>query len=399
VSPNVIGETSNAFRGHYLNWYDEGPGEFHAYRSSSEVLNIGQGYVSRFGTIGGTNPIILEGEYFTGDKNVTLDAGVGETTLKLPAGFNLLGNPYPSSLKWDDVYNYDRNDTVVSKFMYYYKSPTWKQADAEIIVDKDNIISSGQGFGVVLLHNNTAYQHTLRIPNAARTNNLGNGFNKKGQNLNLTFTLVANSNDVVDEIVYKENSDATTNYDYQYDAFKLNSFGVSPTPSFVTTDDKRLAICETPSVESIDLAFNMNADGEVVFSLSDVADFSNIILEDKQENTFTDLIKGTYTFQHSIDDAELGRFTLHFSKNALSEKEDNIDLKVYSYRKTLYISSTEVLKDVSVKLYNMRGQQVFDKKYSSLRDKKIDTTLNYGIYILEVTSTNGTSTQKISLSN
>lgn len=400
VSSNVVGETSNAFNGHYLNWYDEDPGEFNAYKSTSEELNIGQGYVSRFGTVDGTNPIILEGKFYTGAKTINLDSGVGEETYSLPEGFNLIGNPYPSSLKWDKVYLKDNNKDIVTRNMYYYEntptSHSWKTADATAVADEGNIIPSGQGFGVILINNIAG---SIKIPNSARTTNLGAGFNKRSQNLSTTFTLVASNKGIVDEIVFKENNLATTNYDHQYDAFKLNSFSVSPTPSFVSADDKKLAICETPQVESIDLAFNMNADGEIVFSLSNIVDFNEILLEDKTLNIFTDLIQGDYTFQYSTSDTEFGRFTLHFSKDTLSEEEKNIGLNIYSFSKTLYISSSEVLKDVSIKLYDMSGQQVFNKKYSSLNNKEINTNLNYGIYILEVTTNKRTTTQKISLTN
>ena len=255
-------------------------------------------------------------------------------------------------------------------------------------------ISVGQAFGVVITANT---DYVMQIKNTSRTHNTSNGFNKKQEVKTNYFELDAVSNNVIDNIKFQVNNNATENFDSEYDAYKLNSFGYSPTPSFVSADNKKLAVCHTTDVDFIDMGFTMSEGGEVVFSLADVADFTEIVLEDKIEGTFTNLINSSYTFQYSTNDEEFGRFTLHLNKQALGNNEEQQTLKIYSSNSVVYIKSAIELEDVSVTIYDINGQSVYSKKYSFLKEKQIKTNLSSGVYILKITSIEGVTTQKISL--
>jgi hypothetical protein len=261
-----------------------------------------------------------------------------------------------------------------------------------------NIINISQAFGVIVNGNK---DRNLRIYPSARTLNTSNGFNKKQrmQQFNNYFELDAVGNNYIDKIYFKINNNATTNYDPDFDAYKLYSFGASPVISFLSSDSKKLAICETPEVETVDLGFFMRADGEVTLSLKDINDFESVVLEDKKEGTFTDLTKKTYMFNYSSDDDETGRFTLHFPKNALGEYEQPSNMKIYSYNKILYLKSTETIDNVDVKIFDLKGQIIFNNLFKSVKETEIYTDFPNGIYILEITSDKGKTTQKILLSN
>ena len=416
VSSPVEDAVSGIFKGHFLNWYDEGPGDFHAISAVDHAMGIGEGFVVKFagdkGVQGMPNPMLFNGAFNTDDVDVALVPGVGNTWFDLPEGFNFVGNPYPSNLDWDMVKG--ENSAIDATYYYYVDTGNGEGTDITPGTGGTNgwqtytsgagganqNITIGQGFGVVATGN---IGGTLHIPNKARTFAASNGFNKKQKTKSDYFELNAVSNNIIDKIYFHENNEATTSYDGKYDAYKLNSFGASPTPSFVSADNKKLAVCETPFVESINMGFIMSESGEVEFSLKDVEGFSEIILEDKLEGKYPDLTEENYVFQYTSEGSkidkskEFDRFTLHFTKEALTEPEELVSLKIYTYNNSVFIESPIIIKNVSVKLYSLTGQLTFEKHYSSLKEKEIRTNMKKGVYLLEVTSEKGKITQKISL--
>ncbi len=417
ISSPVTAEESRIFKGHFLNYYDELPGDFVAISPLDHPLEVGEGFVVKFdgnqaGIPGMPNPITFSDTYTSEDQTRDLLAGVGNTYFGLPAGFNLVGNPFPSNLDWDVV---AIANPLIDATMYFYVdtgngippdpdnppnngttlSNGWQTYNTSDVDKTNQNISIGQGFGVVITGNSG--DMTMNIPNDARTHHASNGFNKKQDSKSNYFKLNAVSNNVIDKIEFQVNSNATENFDSRYDAYKLNSFGYSPTPSFISADNKKLAVCQTTEVDLIDMGFVMESNGEVVFSLSDVSDFTEIVLEDKAEGTFTNLMDEDYTFQYSDEDDEYGRFTLYFNRGSLGDKDLTQNLKIYSYNSDVYISSPETLEDVNVEVFNTNGQLVFSNNYSSLKEKQITTELSSGIYILKVASSTGVTTQRISL--
>jgi hypothetical protein len=422
VSSPVTDEKFGAFYGHFLNYYEVAGGNFKAEKDPSIPLEVGRGYVARYdgklpNSVG--NIIIFDdGTFNTGDKTISLETGVGNTWFDLPQNFNLIGNPFPSNLSWDDVYFSSGNSNNVTPFLYYYNDNSngigedtnmggnvtngWIVYEANDPSDgsynpvPENYISSGQGFGVVLKSNPT--NNNILIVNSARTHSKGNGFGKKSNTkTNYSFTLMAESNNLIDKSKFEFNKNATADYDEMYDAYKFNSFGNSPVVSFLSDDGKKLSVCRESESESVNLGFNMSVSGEVTFSLNNVNDFSGIILEDKQKNTFTDLTKNTYSFNHSSNDEETGRFTLHFKKETLSEVEETVGVKIYSNNNRIFIQPNKVITDAIVNIYNTNGQLVLSKQYSTLEKEEIETNLNRGIYIIEINSNEDRIVTKINL--
>ncbi len=422
ISSPVNGEKSSIFEGHNLNYFDEKYGNFKGITALTRALYIGEGFVVRYsagtGGVPASDKIVYGKAFNFGDKTRDLihtkdqSGGHCNTFFDLPVGFNLVGNPFPSNLNWDDVYGAGTNGALVDATLYYYvgdgngSNPAkpvtngWKTYTSGAgVTSHENIISIAQGFGVIVSGNDPALKGTvagtLSIPNSATTHAVSDGFNKKSSIVPNSFRLVAVSNNVTDNIRFRENNSATENFDSRYDAYKLNSFGYSPTPSFVSADGKKLDLCQTPHVESIDMGFTMESEGEVVFSLEDVYDFTEIILEDTKQNTFTNLMKDNYTFQYSSDDEEFGRFKLHFNKSSLSEDQKLISFNLYTYDNTLYLKSAKELTNAQVSIFSTNGEKVFARNFATLRDKQITTPLTKGIYIVTIKSEQGIYTQKV----
>ena len=415
VSSPVSGALSGIFKGHFLNYLDnsyvdpndsKNYSKFLAYRSTVEPLVI-RGYVTRYdGRLPDStpNPIEFIGDFNTDDL-VSIDlseSSEGNDYFGLPGKFNLVANPYPSNIDFDKVAS--DNSTLITPTLYYYvhgNSSTapqkngWQVYNTSDNTDK-NYVGVGQALGVVLKSGVSSGKLVYNNNQRTHEHAAGSGFNKKKTSDVTSFVLKAEAGNYYDEIELRENRNSTISFDDNFDAYKLNSFGEAPTPSFISEDGKRLARCVTPSVESVDLGFNMAVSGEVTFSLSNVNDFTEIILEDKQEGVFTDLIKNAYTFNYSDEDAETGRFTIHFKKEALSEVEELTGFKVYADRDEIYLKSDKALENVNVELYNLSGQVVLSNHFESLKTKNIQTDLS-GVFILKISSNSGNITTKLIL--
>ncbi len=425
VASPLDADVAEIFKGHFLSEWNIGTGDFDPITDVTTDLNLGEGYVTKLDFLGADgvpdkpNPIvykdgIIKRNEFSTTLNPTMEegaTGLSNTYFNLPVGFHLIGNPYPINIDWTAIYNYDTNGANISKYLYYYveggavSDPDhvpaakngWQVFDGSIPDATKQYIQIGQGFGVVMADNTSA--KTFKIPLNSRTHSGSTIFSKKGNTETRTsFTLNSVSKNIIDEIKLRFNESATDNYDVAYDAFKLKPFTTSPTASFISADGQTLAVSEMPTTELVDLGFTMDENGEVVFSVADVVGFSEIILEDTNNGTFTNLLEDNYTFNYTSGEAERGRFKLHLNRQALSEPGDISNyLQVYSYNGVLYLKSSETLNNVDVTLYNINGQEVLKQNMNVLKEKEINTDLTKGVYLLKVRSDKGSSTQKITL--
>ena len=305
---------------------------------------------------------------------------------------------------WNDPIN---KNTVDATLYYYVDNGSsegdtngWKLYNANNqIGDSDGYISIAQAFGVLQTDTDLEANGELTFKSDFQTHLGGNVFHKKDKYHENYFELNASSKNTTDKIYFKFNENTSDNFDNNHDAYKLNSFGETPTPFFISNDNKRLAICEMPNSESVNLGFLMDTDGEVTFSLTNIQNFDKIIIEDKLENSFTDLTKASYSFNHNSNNEESGRFVLHFKKETLSEKADEIGMKVYTSTSTLYIKSNKNLNNASVNIYNTSGQLVISKEFSSLNNQQINCNLTNGVYIVDINSDENNFTTKVNFNH
>ncbi len=417
VSAPTNNEHARIFKGHFLNYYKENTGEFKGVTSLNYEIKAGDGYVAKLdfnnddGVSNMENPIVFkENKPNFGNIQIDLIEGIGNTYFDLPTNFNLIGNPYTSNLDWVAMWNDPSNKSEAEATMYYYVDDGssqgdrngWKTYNASThLGDGDGTISTAQAFGVIL---NQSSGKTARVtPNQLsfksdfQVHGEGNTFSKKGKTLENYFELNTSSNNLTDKIYFRFNENTSDAYDTNNDAYKLSSFGKTPTPYFVSSDNKKLAICEMPQSESVDIGFNMDTDEEVTFTLSNVYDFDEIILEDKVLNSFTDLIQESYRFQHNSENDETGRFTLHFKKETLSEVEESVGMKVYSSNNEIFIKANKTLTNVIVNIFNTNGQLVLSRSYSSLNDVQLTTDLSNGVYLVDISSNQNKFTTRVSI--
>lgn len=155
VSSPVAGATSAAYDAAGTNklWSaSEAAQAFTEITNNATALNAGKGYVARMGSSGSST---LSGTAFnTGAVNIN---SLTRTDVGGNYGYNLIGNPYPSSVSWDDATKTDVETTIwyrthtagnVMTFDTYNATGSIGTNNNFSGVDATGIVPPGQGFWV-----------------------------------------------------------------------------------------------------------------------------------------------------------------------------------------------------------------------------------------------------------
>lgn len=271
----------------------------------------------------------------------TVDAGDASVQ-----GFNLVGNPYPSSIDWDQFSSTNSSAAIygpnVSGFSYQL-IPNGLQGAGQYNVylagsgkvgtqgtANSNIIASGEGFMVQAINASAA----LTFTESAKTNTLNTGANlymgkpvatNNFQYLRLQLTLdTINSDGTIIRFV----SSAKPTFDPSEDAHYKTGTGKVSLAS-LSSDNVPIAYNQLPLAlkgDTIHLKVGANASGTYKINVKElvgIPQLYNVFLADALTKDTTDLRKTTsYSFTvNTADTATLGshRFTLIINQNPLLE--------------------------------------------------------------------------------
>jgi hypothetical protein len=365
--------------------YDEPSGNW-VNRFIADNLNVGQGYSVQMTTAPQTAT-------FTGMLNgydVTRTLSNLNTSTDLNyVGWNLLGNPFPSAIDWD----------VFSTGDYDAQVAVWDQAGAGNYIYwngtvgslTDGIIPAQNGFFVKTSTNGAA----LTIPMAAQVHSPMALYKDAVAN---ALELRADGNNYYDATFVHFNSNATADFDSQYDAFKLAGLETAP-QLYSLAAGYNLSINELPfeGNEVVRMGFKCGVDGTYSLNASGMESFSSstpILLEDVKLNTIQDLrLNPVYSFNYLTSDNE-NRFNLHFKAATGINDPANSGIFVYSYERTVVINNTTGLNG-EVRIFDMTGREIKGANMSSTTETRIYLPVAVGTYIVKVTTAQGTVNQKV----
>ncbi|MCD4789759.1 MAG: hypothetical protein K8R37_07130, partial [Bacteroidales bacterium] len=217
------------------------------------------------------------------------------------AGWNLLGNPYPCTIDplaitWDpnlnqSLYFWDGN---VNNYF------TWAGGVGPNIPPTQGFFVNAFGDGTFILTGEE------RIHDNENT-----WFKSDIENL-LTLKASANGNDYYDLTHIRFLEEATSEFDKEWDAYKLFS-GVPGVPQIYTSTTNDMLSINTQSVTpSVPLAFTAGQSGTYTIDAIETSDFSNVLLEDLFTGILIDLLISSYTFDYTAGD-DPDRFIIHFT--------------------------------------------------------------------------------------
>ena len=223
--------------------------------------------------------------------------GQGTVTLSsLVTGFNLLGNPYPSSIDWNATgWGAARNATNVYDAIYIY-NPALTASTSSMTYPTyvngvgtnggSNIIRSGQAFFV-----EAAASASISFLEAYKSTEVTGGFFRSAMPEMLRVTYMQN-NEHLDDIVIRFDNDAQADFDPRFDAISMGG-DANGLASFKNAD--RLAIHTRPTAvgeDSVALSVRNTTTGNYQLKFSEMEGFAastDITLLDKFLNVQYDV--------------------------------------------------------------------------------------------------------------
>lgn len=321
--------------------------------------------------------------------------------------FNLIGNPYPSFIfagsdpAAANEFLDTNKDELAEETLWFWDKTT----SSYITVNKtsNRYIAPAQGFFVKAKTGGGSISFT----EAMQSHQSSGTFNKtQNTRPEISLQVVNNSVFKTAKIYYYDNK--TTGFDNGFDSsiFEGIETDFSVYTKLVSKEtNQKLAIQTLPTQDYDTMVIPVEVNGivnsEINFSANslNLPKGYNVYLEDKLNNSITnlDLEKYTTTLDESFKE---NRFFIHTkTSNVLSTENENLqNISIYTTSNAnLRISGLKRGK-TNVSLFNILGKNVLDSTFEATSIKELSLpNLVKGIYIIKLQNNEGTLTQKIIL--
>ncbi len=311
-------------------------------------------------------------------------------------GFNLLGNPYPSSIDWSLGGGFNRDMLYLNGSGYdiWTWSPTannygvYNSADVSGTNNVTRYIAPMQAFFVRASSAGTfSFKNDARVHDGASVWLKSARSHNEDQSIQLKVASSAGSDEVRFGFGYPFNESG---------AMKLFS-PVETAPSLYMNcsggsfSTRRL----TDTVRNKYVPVNFKAGEAGTYTLNctyDASTMGALFLEDRQNGTILDLSGGeSYTFQASVTDpAE--RFVLHFGAVTLVDSDVHPNVWVSDGMLNVYLEN--MIGDYTMRLFDLHGRQLQYEKMSGSEQCSIPL-FGKGIYLVKVENKSKMQTIKV----
>ncbi len=374
----------------------------------SETMQRTRGYTVNAPDLG--TPVRFTGTFNTGAQNS------GELTrgTSADAGWQLLGNPYPSPLDWSSVTEAQRPGMDAA--MYVFQSTGQYTGIYRSYVNGIGgtaaQIEAGSGYFVRVTAAGTSGAVNLTNANRVTTFGSQNAFGRTTADVRPQLQLrVTGAGSSDDAYLYVE-AGATANVDAKYDAVKIpNSTGLNLASLVGTTP---LAIQGLPTLAGatevvLPLALAVPAAGSFAFEVADLANFgaTTLYLRDATTGTQQVLAAGTrYSFTVATATADKARFSLVLRPAAtLATQGPLAATQVVVYPNparvsfTVEVPAVPAANQVDAELLNTLGQVVRRQSAAlpanGARFTVPTTGLAVGVYVLRLQAGASTITKRV----
>ncbi|MFN8258375.1 MAG: T9SS type A sorting domain-containing protein [Bacteroidales bacterium] len=374
VSHYISGPVNNAlvnvFTGAYVSRFDEPTSDWIPL-SQGTVLNGSTGYSAFFIDNSAVN---FTGTPGTGVKSVLLT--------KQESGWNLVGNPYPSSVDWDapgwTKTNHDNS-------IYLWNGSTYAVYNGTIGVGINNAtryIPPMQGF-FIRCNSTTG---SLTSDNSVRVHNAQPYYKKAGAVETKKIKLLASANEIGDETLIIINQDATDKFEGTYDALKLFSPN-EKAPQIYTSNEfaDEMAINSLKNLDpdtKIPLGIKGKQQGEYSIKATEIEldAWQDVYLVDNLAGRIINLrLQPEYSFTYKPSDNPL-RFYITFAATTGLEDIESKSFKIYTQGNNACITLPNASNN-KLKVYNLLGAELGSYVMSN---DFIKIPLSTGVYIISV---------------
>ncbi len=313
-------------------------------------------------------------------------------------GFNLVGNPYPSSIDWQASSGWSRSDLVSSGGGYdiWIWNPT---------ANNYGVFNSATGSGT---NSVTRYIAPMQgyFVKATGAGNLGMDNDVRltdGIGVWLKNTKVIP--DIVSLVVQSEKDDSFDEvqllfgyYSNEPGATKLFSNVASSPSLFMSSGGENYSVrylTDTAENPAVPVMFKPGTDGNYTININfDQSKFETVLLEDRQMHRIQNMIvEKMYSFTASkADDAN--RFVLHFGP-ANNHTEQELPANIYSDGIQLIIDLTSVKKETDIFVYDILGRKILQQKLEGETRHYLDINTNTQIIIVNIKNPDGNLCRKL----
>ena len=330
-------------------------------------------------------------------------------------GFNLVGNPFTSTIaitegaQTTDNFLADNAGILDDSYQAVY---IWNELSGYTYGDNDysvicNTGFSGQGSGSQISQDYVEPGQGFMV----KTNQTGNivfntdirkhgtcNYYKSKESWPGVELRIAGNN-VSNSTIIAFNENMTMGLDPSYDIGKMKGNpDIALYTRLVEDNGVDFAIQALPfsGLEEFEIPVGIDVLETTILEFSakqEKLDNYNIVLEDRQENAFTNLRWDTYFAE--VSESGTGRFFLHFKDaTAIGEALPQSKISCFAYNGKLIINNPENQK-VIIMVTNLTGQQLFTDNLSGQESREINLALPTGIYIVYFQTEISKSSNKI----
>lgn len=376
--------------GSYNDGADMETGSLAGYGTGTPEFISGRGYLVAYNTdwnliTESPNTHIFAGNLHSGEISVPVVAMEGNT-------FNLIGNPFPSSIDWKAASGWTRNNLIESNggFDYWIYNDagtgnygTFNSAGSTGTNGVSRHIAPGQAFfvkargsGSIIMNDNIRnVSAQLWLKNSDTENNL------------IKLKLTSTANTYSDEMIVEFNPQFTGG-----GTDKFWSFYTEAPELYSVKDDNNYSIDRYNSLADdmkVNIAAKTGIAANYTITATNIADFTlrdKVYLLDLKTGVKTNLKQTpSYSFAGTPDD-DRNRFQLIFGTSTGVDEENSSDITIYASENIIYVRNDKANEPYTVMVSNMLGQIITRTKLAGNSLNQIELNSVPGIYVVTVYS-------------
>ena len=381
VSAPIDGAVSGLYLDKYLRSYDEATG-WEYIVPVNVPLNPAEGY-ALWSTSAGTNNVSYNGTFNTGNQSFDLSYSGPPTT---GFGWNLVGNPYPSSLDWDEVslpagldaaiYLWD---PALGNYRYYIPGGGGLNTTSQFV-------PAGQAFFV---HYTNVTVQPLSFDNNDRAHS-AQQFYKSNESQSNILRLKLSSETGSEQAGVRFINDCSADFDQNKDVYCIEGAGEN-TPTFYTyAKNEKYSINSMGPFGSdvtIDAGFYANNAGTYTLSIDQLESFDvdvKAFVEDPQTNTITAMdAESPYYFDYDGDLEEYKFSLILVKENAIVEAP----VFVYGADDQIKIINKDLLEG-SYLVFDLSGRKIAEGDFNNV-STTVEIYKDQTVYLVQYFLTNG----------
>ncbi|MEC4049480.1 T9SS sorting signal type C domain-containing protein [Flavobacterium sp. SUN046] len=365
---------------------------------ASTNFGLGNGYLIRMPNNHPSSPTVWHGQFTGTPHNGTVSVDVSTAG----QGYNLIGNPYPSTL---DLGQFAAdNASNISGTLYFWRKTnqavenaysTW--TDHTFVsnsegVNPNDVLQMGQGFIVQATGSSVEFNNGQRIANHG--NQMFKGMNNlvaPTVNRNRFWLNMTSPNNEYTQMAVGYNSNASQDVDAT-DGKQLNDGSITLSSYLNNTPyiiQGRALPFDVNDV--VPLVYSVSNAGTYTISLDHVDGFfsgngQEIMIKDNLYGTYNSLNAGSFTFT-----SEAGTYNDRFQvvyQNPLSVGAHTLNTNnviIYKQNTDVVINTGNVIMD-NVKIYDIRGRLLLEKSHINQSETRMNVGDVNQVLIVKVTS-------------